>query len=112
MNYFRALPLILGWLVSGLYTPSEAKTGPEAELQQQLAHYINFPKSLQRTTHNSSVAIRFRVSTDNRIEHVEVVSQDQLLNQDLTQQLMGKKLSVSKSEQAMLHTVRLRFVQE
>ncbi|MFD2571959.1 hypothetical protein ACFSUS_15050 [Spirosoma soli] len=112
MKQLLIMLLSTSYLVAGSYSKAEASIRPGKDLQKQLAVYITFPELLQKTAHNSSVTIQFRIATDNRVEHLQVFSQDQQLNQDLIHQLMGKKLKVSKSEQGMLHTVRLRFVQE
>ena len=58
------------------------------------------------------VVIQFRVNADNELCQLTVFSQNEEINNNLTKQLIGKKLIGYGSDAAELHTVRLRFQPE
>ncbi len=79
------------------------------DVGQQLASYITCPAVLKPLANGSVVVIQFRVNEDNRLAKLEVWSNNAELNNDLTRQLIGKKIRLADPNPFETHTVRLHF---
>lgn len=77
--------------------------------ERQLLSHIKYPEVLQQGNHEGVVVVRFRVDEESRLAKLEVFTNNQELNQDLTRQLTGKKVLVTDGYVPETHTVRLRF---
>jgi len=88
---------------------SSKKAQPKQRLEQQLTNYVSYPDVLRDGNRSGVVVVQFKVSQDNRLSHVSVLSQDETLNNSLIKQLTGKKIDVAEAGSPQTHTVRLRF---
>jgi hypothetical protein len=71
--------------------PNAARTTAIVPFEQQLADQITYPKSLGNSDLGRIVVIRFRVNADNRLNQLEVFSNNTDLNHELTRQLTDRK---------------------
>lgn len=81
-----------------------------AELSQQIASYVSYPAVMQEGKHEGIVVVTFNVSETNRLSKLTVHTANQELNDDLTRQLVGKKIRLTDNNPFETYTVRLRFV--
>jgi hypothetical protein len=103
---------LVGFLATQVYAdPAKSRKlkAPKASLEKQLANYISTPDALKQAQQAGVVVIQFRVNTDNEVCQLSVFSQNEQINNSLTQQLTGKKLTGYGSDSGEVHTVRLRF---
>jgi hypothetical protein len=112
------------WLVVSIltganaYSDTTAVVNPEnrptrpaqsVSLEQQLAHRISYPKTLGSSDAGRVVVIQFKVDANNRLGQLEIFSQNQALNNELTRQLVGQKLTLTNRQPEETYTARLRF---
>ncbi len=106
------LVALVGFLATQVYAdPAKSRKikAPKASLERQLASYISTPDALKQAQQAGVVVIQFRVNAENELCQLAVFSQNEQINNSLTQQLTGKKLAGYGSDAGELHTVRLRF---
>ncbi len=111
MKKLLFLLTLVGFLATQAYaTPTKNRKtkAPKATLEQQLAKYVSYP-DVMPANKAGVVVIQFRVNAENELSQLEVFSQNQQLNNALTQQLTGKKLVGYGSDTGEVYTVRLRF---
>lgn len=85
-------------------------TSTTAELSQQVAAHIACPAVMQVGNYTGIVVITFGVSENNRLSRLTVHTANQELNDDLTRQLVGKKIRLADNNPFETYTVRLHFV--
>ncbi|WP_019988664.1 hypothetical protein [Rudanella lutea] len=81
-----------------------------AELTQQVASYVTYPAVLGERNREGIVVVTFSVSEEQRVAKLQVHSANQQLNDDITRQLVGKKIRLADPNPFETYTVRLRFV--
>jgi hypothetical protein len=81
-----------------------------AQLSQQVASYISYPQVLREGQREGIVVITFSVSENNRLSRLKVHTFDRDLNDDITRQLVGKKIRLADNNPFETYAVRLRFV--
>lgn len=80
-----------------------------AELNKQIASHVTYPTVLHEGGHKGIVVISFSVAENNRLAKLTVHTANQELNDDLTRQLVGKRIRLSDNNPFETYTVRLRF---
>ncbi|MCY7359972.1 MAG: hypothetical protein LH609_21470 [Rudanella sp.] len=91
-----------------LSNKSKAKVSATT-VEQQLSTQLSYPDALQGATQNSVVMVQYKINGNNRVSDVQVLTANKQLNQDLTRQLTGIKVTVAETEPNQVHTARLRF---
>ncbi len=84
-------------------------TATTAELSQQVASHIAYPAVLRESNQAGVVVITFGVSETNRLSRLTVHTANQELNDELTRQLVGKKIRLADNNPFETYTVRLHF---
>ena len=111
----RILVVFLFLLFSGSLTakPRTNKrlvaTSTTTELSQQIASRVVYPAVMQAGNHKGIVVITFGISENNRLSRLTVHTANQELNDDLTRQLVGKKIRLADNNPFETYTVRLHF---
>jgi hypothetical protein len=85
-------------------------TSPITELSQQIASRVVYPAVMQAGNHEGIVVITFGVSENNRLSRLTVHTANRELNDDLTRQLVGKKVRLADNNPFETYTVRLHFL--
>jgi len=80
-----------------------------AELSQLIASRVTYPAVLREGNHEGIVVITFNVSEDNRLSRLTVHTANRELNDDITRQLVGKKIRLADNNPFETYTVRLHF---
>lgn len=86
-----------------------AATSAATELSQQIASRVSYPAIMREGNHEGIVVITFGVSEDNRLSRLKVHTANQELNDDITRQLVGKKIRLADNNPFETYTVRLHF---
>ena len=84
-------------------------TSTIAELSQQIAARVDYPAVMQAGNHAAIVVITIGISENNRLSRLTVHTASQKLNDELTHQLVGKKIRLADNNPFETYTVRLHF---
>lgn len=84
-------------------------TSTSTELSKQVASLVAYPAIMREGNHAGIVVITFSVSENNRLSRLTVHTANQELNDDLTRQLVGKKIRLADNNPFETYTVRLHF---
>jgi hypothetical protein len=80
-----------------------------ATVEQQLSTQLTYPDALQGALRNSIVVVQYKINQANQVNDVQVLTANKQLNQELSNQLNGLKVSTLTSDPNQVHTARLRF---
>ncbi len=99
-------------LSGSLYAKPRTAKRPAAsstELSQQVASRVTYPAVMREGNHEGIVVITFSVSENNRLSRLKVHTANQELNDEITRQLVGKKIHLADNNPFETYTVRLHF---
>lgn len=88
---------------------SKRPTTTQAQLGQQLIAHVTYPTVMAEGNYAGVVVITFSISDESRVSRLTVHTANQKLNDELTTQLLGKKIRLDGANPYDVHTVRLRF---
>lgn len=79
------------------------------KLSQQVASRVTYPAVMLEGNHEGIVVITFSISENNRLSRLKVHTDNQELNNEITRQLMDKKIRLADNNPFETYTVRLHF---
>lgn len=98
-----------GTLFAKPRTNKRSTASTATELSQQIASRVTYPAVMREGNHEGIVVITFGVSENNRLSRLKVHTDNQELNDDITRQLVGKKIRLADNNPFETYTVRLHF---
>ncbi|WP_147368098.1 hypothetical protein [Fibrisoma montanum] len=111
LNCILVALVLVGVTGSGMAKPRDDKR--PATTQPQLARaviaHVTYPKVMAEGNYAGVVVVTFRIAEDSRVSQVTVHTANRKLNDELTGQLLGKKIQVPDLHPDDVCTVRLRF---
>lgn len=100
--------LILASLLLCMPCPAQVSDWkPKPSLDRQLVRILMPLRQWNR--HLQCIVVQFQVSEDRRICRVRVHAGDPTINEQLIQQLTGRKLAIVNPDFETVHTVRVHF---